>query len=555
LVQGPPGTGKTAFITEAVVQLLRSDANARVLIVSQTHVALDNALERLDHAGVPNLIRLGQAEDPRIATSTRHLLFDNQMAAWARSIRRRAEGHLEREANAAGISADYLRAGLALQEYLDVCLKLERLELALIQEEANPGTELTTSLGVSEDAVNLQSRIDALAIQRQELAEHAGGFLSGDLTISADLTVEDARAALALVVGETGSGDRLLQLLGLQAEWLQRLESDRNLAAAFLETSRVVAGTCLGFLRHPAVRDLEFDICILDEASKATATEALVPLARAKKWILVGDTRQLPPIDEELLRNTELMREYSISEAAISETLFQRLADGLPSHSQELLREQYRMIAPIGDLISTCFYDGELHSPRTDSLRGYESFGRPVLWMDTSGMGDRRREQSPAGSSTSFSNRTEARVVRDRLITLEGALTKGLLAPPDGAGKLDVLVIAPYRAQVEELRLRLAETSFSQLEYTVQSVDAVQGREADLAIFSVTRSNSNGRLGFLGHEYWRRINVALSRAKYGLTIVGDAAFCRSVPGALRTVHEYMTTHPATCEIRVVDHAS
>jgi superfamily I DNA and/or RNA helicase len=249
------------------------------------------------------------------------------------------------------------------------------------------------------------------------------------------------------------------------------------------------------------------------------------------------------------------MKEYSIEEELVKETLFQRLADRLPAHSKFLLREQYRMIAPIGDLISTCFYDGELHSPRNDALRGYESFGCPVLWIDTSSLGDKRREQAPAGSTTSFRNRTEASIVKERLFTLDRALAKGFISPPVSDKKLEVLVIAPYRAQVDELRLRLAECSFANLDYSVQSVDAVQGREADLAIFSVTRSNSSGRLGFLGPEYWRRINVALSRAKFGLTIVGDTAFCRAAPGALRTVHEYMTNHPRTCEIRVVDDVS
>ncbi|MGJ3558622.1 AAA domain-containing protein [Streptomyces sp. INA 01156] len=83
----------------------------------------------------------------------------------------------------------------------------------------------------------------------------------------------------------------------------------------------------------------------------------------------------------------------------------------------------------------------------------------------------------------------------------------------------------------------------------VLSVDAVQGRECDLAVFCVTRSNSDGRFGFLGQPYWRRINVALSRARFGLIIVGDAGFCRSKPGALRNVLDYMSSHPEDCEIR------
>ncbi|WP_371778026.1 AAA domain-containing protein [Streptosporangium subroseum] len=100
---------------------------------------------------------------------------------------------------------------------------------------------------------------------------------------------------------------------------------------------------------------------------------------------------------------------------------------------------------------------------------------------------------------------------------------------------LDVLVISPYTRQVAELRSKIHGLKAPHLKIDVQTVDAVQSRECDLAIFSVTRSDPNGRLGFLGQPYWRRINVALSRARYGLTIVGDSRFCRRAsksPGSL-----------------------
>ena len=84
------------------------------------------------------------------------------------------------------------------------------------------------------------------------------------------------------------------------------------------------------------------------------------------------------------------------------------------------------------------------------------------------------------------------------------------------------------------------------------SVDAVQGRESDVAFFSVTRSNSRAELGFIGPDYWRRINVALSRARFGLTIVGDAGFVRGTTGALKKVLTYVETHPDDCELRTAE---
>jgi superfamily I DNA and/or RNA helicase len=85
-------------------------------------------------------------------------------------------------------------------------------------------------------------------------------------------------------------------------------------------------------------------------------------------------------------------------------------------------------------------------------------------------------------------------------------------------------------------------------------VDAVQGRQCDVAMFSVTRSNPNLNVGFLGPEHWRRINVAVSRARFGLTIVGDAEFCRSANGALQQVVRYIEKHPDDCEVQVVESA-
>nr|BFD89239.1 hypothetical protein KitaXyl93_05990 [Kitasatospora sp. Xyl93] len=132
--------------------------------------------------------------------------------------------------------------------------------------------------------------------------------------------------------------------------------------------------------------------------------------------------------------------------------------------------------------------------------------------------------------------------------TIDKAIDRQLIKAPPGR-KLDVLAIAPYGRQVEELNRQLAEVRLKHLAVEVLSVDAVQGRECDLAVFSVTRSNDRSDFGFLGEPYWRRINVALSRARFGLIVVGDAAFCRSKRGALRDVLDYMSSHPQECEVR------
>jgi superfamily I DNA and/or RNA helicase len=343
--------------------------------------------------------------------------------------------------------------------------------------------------------------------------------------------------------------------LELQGEWLQRIASDSGLATTFLDQTSVIAGTCVGFLRHPAVRHLDIDLCIVDEASRATLTEALVPVSRAKQWVVVGDTNQLPPIDEDLLRNKEVMNDNQLLPEDVTQTLFQRLTDRLPEHSQVMLDQQYRMIRPIGDMISTCFYNEQLRSPNEQGLEGYAlGYGKPVLWLDTAAYGDARREAAPHGKGRSFANRAETRIITERLKVLNGAIDKKVVRVPEGSTQLDVLVIAPYVAQVADLEQQLAPLRgrLRHLAITVMSVDAVQGRESDVAFFSVTRSNIGTQLGFIGPDYWRRINVALSRSRFGLTIVGDAGFIRGTNGGLKNVLGYIESHPADCELRMAD---
>ena len=236
-------------------------------------------------------------------------------------------------------------------------------------EHAGPSSDLATGLGLAEDIEAINDVLDRLLQRKAELLHASRSELAGDLTIADTISPDEAGDIVDLLLSGTTSGRRLVEILKLQADWMLRLTSDKDLASVFLKTANVVAGTCIGFLGHRAVRDLDFDLCILDEASKATATEALVPLARARKWILIGDTRQLPPMDEELLRSRTKLEEYGLEADFVATTVFDHLINATAFPIQQELVEQYRMIRPIGDLISTCFYDEKLKSPEQKESR------------------------------------------------------------------------------------------------------------------------------------------------------------------------------------------
>ncbi|MFB6263272.1 MAG: IGHMBP2 family helicase [Bradymonadaceae bacterium] len=259
------------------------------------------------------------------------------------------------------------------------------------------------------------------------------------------------------------------------------------------------------------LEDQHFDVLVVDEATQATEPSCLIPLTLADRAVLVGDHRQLPP--------TVLSEEAA--EQGLRTSMFERLADReYGDDIRTMLDVQYRMHESIAGFSSEEFYEGRLRadeSVRHHTLAGLEvDFGaidpeiepyvdpdEPLVFIDTAGID--ASEHSPEGSS-SRANRREAQIVAS---IAEEALEAGV----DPA---DIGVISPYWDQVDRLRALIEPEDLE-----VKTVDGFQGREKELIAVSLVRSNDRGGVGFLRDV--RRFNVALTRARRKVIVVGDSS--------------------------------
>lgn len=564
VVEGPPGTGKTRLIEEIIAQYLDANPTHRVLLSSQTHAALDNVLERLAKRSADiNLVRVGRIDNDRIAPAAAEFLLERKAEIWASGVRRAARPWLAQRAHENGLDPNELRAGvLAIKLALRIRDRLQatKLEQAVAEaarlqaQAAASGSEPQNAAVEAEsrrrtesaldEAVNFKERLSSLLHDEQsvrhELSELPG--IARDLANSQD--PEELEGYAALLVGDAEEGKEHLRLMHLQEEWLERVGRSSDFHSAMLASAKVVASTCVALAGVRGVNEVAFDLCIVDEASKATATEILIPMTRSRRTILVGDPKQLPPFFERKMLESESLSEFT--DAEIRENVFDRLLKTLPAESKVKLLHQYRMARPIGDLISEVFYGGELKSPIMKPEISFPTFPKLVTWLDTSRLVAAEPENRVG---TSWSSTLECRVVRTHLAQLD-------FVARNRKKKYDVAVIAGYAAQVRAIEdaIRDYRATWTGLTVRVNTVDAFQGSQADVCIYSVVRSNDRGDAGFLSEP--PRLNVALSRAQSLLLVVGDHAFCQALPTdhPMYDVVNYIGRTRADCEVRTLNDA-
>lgn len=278
-----------------------------------------------------------------------------------------------------------------------------------------------------------------------------------------------------------------------------------------LQTMQVICCTLVGS-SHPVLRGKKFQTAFIDEAAQALEPATWIPLLRAQRVIFAGDHQQLPPT----IKSIEAAR------MGLASTLFEK---GISKHPEAaaMLQVQYRMNQHIMEFPSSYFYDHALVA--ADSVSGHllSENESPVEFIDTAGCG--YAEEQDAETLSRYNEEEASLLIRQAEVLVERMGATSWLENQFTFG-----IITPYRAQVDVLNKLLdASEILVQIRQliTINTVDAFQGQERDVIAISFVRSNDRSEVGFLGDI--RRTNVAMTRARKKLIMVGDSATLAAHP--------------------------
>lgn len=305
-----------------------------------------------------------------------------------------------------------------------------------------------------------------------------------------------------------------MQRKGRTENWHQKMDRLRSRAteleisinADLFGQARVIASTLVG-ASNKILDGQHYSTLFIDEAAQALEPACWIAIRRANRVILAGDHCQLPPT----------IKSIAALKAGLGKTLMERIVDSKPE-VVTLLDTQYRMNEEIMRFSSSWFYDGKVKAAPITAHRGILDYDTPIEWVDDDANDDETVGETFVGETFGRINKVEARQVMELLQAYFEKIGKQRILDES----IDVGIISPYRAQVQYLRhLIKKETFFKPFRHllSVNTVDGFQGQERDIIIVSLVRSNNDGQIGFL--RDLRRMNVAMTRARSKLIIIGD----------------------------------
>lgn len=519
LLQGPPGTGKTHFIGALVHYVLTHGLARNVLVASQSHEAVNNAAEAVlslfgPDRDVLSMIRVGaegQVSDP---------------------LRNYHVAVVEKAYKDSFVATRHARIS-AVARYLG----LDQSDCDLVLYFEDTIYPILTRISELEDTEDHIARVNSLKETVEQCLQTKG--IDCDL---ADVELSEIEQVVSSLYFSRMPGElahhieQLRNVMELGRDIVGTVSTWQRSYETFLAgTRQVVAGTCVGLGRSSlGLTKTPFDLVIVDEAARCTPSELAVPIQAGKWVVLVGDHAQLEPLHSPDVVNA-LTDELKLPVGEVVRSDFERIfQSAYGKEAGYTLKKQYRMLPPIGRLVSNAFYDRALQhgrkSPKIPDDVLPPELKVPLTWVCTDSMGINGYQTNSERRRGSLQNAAEADVIVSLLKQWsrhEPFLNwvKGL---PDGSQAIGV--ICAYAAQLDLVRRKLQSESLPEIfrrTVKVDTIDSYQGKENLIVILSLVRNNADGTKsrgiptinpGFMAKK--NRINVALSRAMDRLIIVG-----------------------------------
>lgn len=526
VLQGPPGTGKTRFIAALAHYAITAGLARNVLLASQSHEAVNTAAE-----SVLALFR-NAGEDPSLL---RVAMNDGQVSAPLRPFHTARVEQSYKDRFSASFAERLAVAGKALaipEDAIAAVVKLETtlrpviVRIAELCADADPDYQRIN--GLIETLITLLAGIGINLELPEERIESEWLAVLDDV---AKCVADIARRDHSVSADKIG---RLRAIAGLGRDFIGSVSrAERSFDTFLAGTRQIVVGTCVGLGRSSlGLTATAFDLVIVDEAARCTAGELLVPLQAARWAVLVGDQAQLEPQHKAEVVNLVADR-TSISKREIQRSDFERVF--LTQYGRDAgarLKTQYRMLPPIGQLVSESFYpDLTLEAGRSEPIIPAhvlpEELDKPLVWIETDGLGPTGYEQSMGSSRI---NKAEADSIIGLLTKWHDNESFRTWLQEQNTHQAGVGIICMYGAQRNLIDKTLRQSPLGHLldrHIKIGTVDSYQGKENPIILLSLVRNNAAGPMeagvkkiqeGFLATP--NRINVAASRAMDRLVIVG-----------------------------------
>jgi len=534
LLQGPPGTGKTKWIGALVHYALSHNLVKNVLIASQSHEAVNNAAQAVlklfpSTEAAPSMIRIGHEEKVSNSLLSYHVAKVEQ---------------LYKDTFRATLRDRLLTAAASIGLPEDVASLLVQIETTL-----TPVVEQLNYLATDMIPEGIADRVNSLLQTIEQMSRH----------FELDIVIPDVGSLpdndfmddiYDHIAQKYSCAPDLISKLRTVSKLTQDIVSSVSSAGRSFETflagtRQIVAGTCVGLGRSSlGLTSTTFDLVIVDEAARCSASELAVPMQAGRWVVLVGDQKQLEPKIQENVVSIVSEQTGFLAEDIVKSAFEQVFNSPVGEKISQKLNIQYRMLPPIGRLVANAFYDRDLE-PGRDTTVDKETvippgLRFPLTWVYTDEFGV-AAYQKPEGNRNrkSLINPTEADIIVNMLTRwsrdeyfLQWLRSRENSEPAIG-------IICTYSAQASVIRQKvqlatLKEELLSSLK--IDTVDSYQGKENRIVILSLVRNNADGvrineqptiKAGFMSRP--NRINVAASRAMDWLIIVG--AKDRWLPGS------------------------